>query len=192
MKERPIIFSGPMVRAILGGRKTQTRRAWKQPTSLCMKDDYLYESGPDAEHGFNPIARDEIVCPHGRPRTNLWVRESCWAHKDTGEIFAYCADVDEWLYDDKTVKKVPSIDMPRAASRITLEIEGVRVARLQDISEEDAKAEGAVQCYALTGRIDNIEDCRHAFQLLWKSIHGPESWDANPWVWVIEFKRIKP
>ena len=81
-------------------------------------------------------------CPYGKPGDRLWVRENCWAHKDTGEIFGYCAE-DETLYDDnKTVKKVPSIHMPRSKCRLMLEIIAVRIERLHDISAADAIAEG--------------------------------------------------
>lgn len=174
MTDRPILFSGSMVRAIRDGRKTQTRRIIKPQL----------------------VKLTELPSnPYGNPGDRLWVRENCWAHKDTGEIFAYCA-VDETLYsNNKTVKKVPSIHMPRWASRITLEIAGVRVNRLHDISEEDAIAEGIGQAIGdglYRSESGSIGRARTLFQSLWQSINGPDSWDENPGVWVIDFKKLEP
>ena len=215
MKERPILFSAPMVRAILEGKKTQTRRVWKQPTSLCMKDDCLYATEHDARQSFNPIARDEIVCPYGQRGDRLWVREAfhiCPHHED----YFYRADDENLPLKCKAhTKWKPSIHMPRRASRITLEITGIRVERLQDISEEDAVAEGvpedmtyvpiqigheATEALKDGGHTHFLErmvnppitqDWRQGFFRLWESINGKKSLDANPWVWVVEFKKVE-
>ena len=186
MKERPILFSAPMVRAILEGKKTQTRRVWKQPTSLCMKDDCLYATEHDARQSFNPIARDEIVCPYGQRGDRLWVREAfhiCPHHED----YFYRADDENLPLKCKAhTKWKPSIHMPRRASRITLEITSIRVERLQDISDADALAEGVDQTNtSIRGY------AAERFKRLWSSINGADSWHSNPWVWVIEFKKVE-
>lgn len=195
-----------MVRAILAGQKTQTRRAVKpQPQ-------------PNGGEGLHPVApyntpqgkwtwvleatghgdgTSGFWCPYGHPGDRLWVRENCWAHKDTGEIFAYCA-VDETLYsDNKTVKKVPSIHMPRSKCRLLLEITNVRIERLQEITEEDAEAEGCTRDWRrvpdtpyCAGEVEG-HNATDDFAALWVSINGEESWKSNPWVWVIEFRRIE-
>lgn len=198
MKERPILFSGPMVRAILEGRKTQTRRVVKpQPT-----DD---GHGPKWYSGFDNVPGTietnfpmPIHCPYGQPGDRLWVRET-WAqhpeftHRSSGGCLYRAdrgGDYQGAAQGDFCWR--PSIHMPRWASRITLEITGARVERLQDISEEDAKAEGiqwGMPCgYLDTGTSDCSSKCK--FKSLWESINGPGSWDANPWVWVIEFKKL--
>lgn len=207
MKERPILFSERMVRAILDGRKTQTRRVLKpQP---CRLPDFnvgrLSIKIKGSIYGaFSPDC-PRIACPYGQPGDRLWVRET-WAPADEmlynsraepARIIAYPAD--RYAYDynaeyapDTTdwnfnkLRKKPSIHMPRWASRITLEITGVRVERLQDISEADAMAEGIEREFA------------HGEDLGWKNHlwhghfgkYGPGSWEANSWVWVIEFRRI--
>ena len=184
MKERPILFSAQMVRAILDGRKTQTRRIAKP----IKHPDWGNEYSPGAlitEKESNYVI--ERACPYGSKGERLWVRETFSHHPQFADI-AYRADGEEFEDSDGFLwepKWKPSIHMPRSASRILLEITGVRVERLQDISEEDAKSEGAQainfgygDCYAL------------GFKQLWESINGPGSWDLNPWVWVIDFKRI--
>ncbi len=223
MKERPILFSAPMVRAILDGRKTQTRRAVKPQPDVAGKDFAAQFTAKDEELGrLGKI----IPCPYGVPGDRLWVRETWawldWCHQGSysyvpPELPTYpphfvAADGGRRTvkfkadYSEKTAwgmtgepKWQPSIHMPRCASRITLEITGVRVERLQDISAKDILAEGAVarahdsqfghnpvsafdgKCY-----LDLVSLWAHG----WQSIHGPGSWEANPWVWVIEFKRI--
>lgn len=182
MRERPILFSAAMVRAILEGRKTQTRRVVKR----CG----LWEStGGD---GMRPMPE---ACPYGQPGDRLWVRET-WG---TGGYFpypyAYRADGVE--YPNERWK--PSIHMPRAACRLVLEITDMRVERLQAISEADAAAEGAEHA---TEPCDHVRrSCaevgclgpthRAGFADLWASINGQASWDANPWVWVVEFRRVE-
>ncbi len=170
-KERPILFSGEMVRAILEGRKTQTRRT------------------------VNPSWRGALVksycCPYGVPGDRLWVRET-FAEGVVGceEQAGYSYQADHWdkKHGDGPNKLhwIPSIHMPRRASRITLEITGVRVERVQDISEEDASTEGV--------EWKNMDDWPHskAFKTLWDSLAKPGAkWEDNPWVWVIEFRRIE-
>ena len=172
MTERPILFSAPMVRAILAGTKTQTRRVVK------LKPDYM--------ETFLRLPNKVACCPYGQPGGRLWVRET---FEDCESALHSCV-----LYraDGGTpgTKWTPSIHMPRWASRITLEITGMRVERLQDISEADAMAEGVH--YSLLEKIQAGQDrwARHAYKKLWESIHGPGSWDLNPWVWVVEFKGV--
>lgn len=177
MKERPIIFSAPMVRAILSGAKTQTRRVVKP----------IHMATVGAEQ-FPILA----ICPYGRPGDRLWVRET-WKHIEGGAIYdASGGTID--AFDPETIYRadrpnrygpwMSPIHMPRWASRITLEITDVRVERLQDISEDDAYAEGVK--HSEHGGIT----ARDGFQRLWESINGAGSWDTNPWVWVIEFKKL--
>lgn len=195
MTDRPILFSAPMVRAILDGRKTQTRRVVKpQPVdrgggslSISYAAGKMNHMGPA---GFMLEKLAQYGCPYGKTGDLLWVRES-FAKDCDG--YVYKATCPWW---DGLVKKKPSIHMPRSASRITLEITDVRVERLQDISDEDALEEGVTE----TEFYENAERKvsagapwpaeRLAFADLWQSINGTESWAANPWVWVISFKRV--
>lgn len=195
MKERPILFSAPMVRAILDGRKTQTRRAAKVSRVDSHPDQPLWkivtlENGrqgwlnAQAEHPHHITS----LCPYGQPGDRLWVRESWAYHPDFPESARRVIhraergvehDVDRWR---------PSIHMPRWACRILLEITAVRVERLQDISDDDLSAEGIQEI--IDAGVDHDGWPRDAYRALWESINGPGSWDANPWVWVIEFSRI--
>lgn len=169
MKERPIIFSGEMVRAILDGRKTQTRRAVK------MRDGAQ-------EYSVYDFRRD--CCPYGQPGDHLWVRETWleWTEGGCKETCMYKADDDPRAQNFGPWKS--SLFMPRWASRITLEITKVRVERLQDISEEDAKAEGVV--------CQEVKNSVEAFKELWDSLRAKKGngWETNPWIWVIEFERV--
>ncbi|WP_407258120.1 ASCH domain-containing protein [Klebsiella quasipneumoniae] len=198
MKERGMIFNGEMVRAILDGRKTQTRRPikWKQTrfTEIGEREDgSKWPWSEDAEHAcdfWHP-------CPFGDVGDRIWVRET-W--NKYGGLLTYRADHD-WIDDMRketvcTAKWVPSIHMPRWASRILLEITDVRVERLNSISQEDAQAEGL----ELTGWRPTYSDPDSGgevmtpydnFAQLWESIYGEESWKANGWVWVISFKRVE-
>jgi len=174
MKERPILFGAPMVRALIAGSKTQTRRIVK-PHHLKFFD----QSAVDMVGAW-----DKRPFPYGKPGDRLWVREA-WAPKEIDPeciIICYRATDDECNGPWK-----PSIHMPRWASRITLEITGVRVERLQEISEADAIAEGCQNSLHLPGGRFANENYAH----LWWSIHGDESWEKNPWVWVIEFKKVR-
>jgi hypothetical protein len=192
VRERPILFSGPMVRAILAGRKTQTRRVVKpQPRGDGITTineapgwwDVAILPGGFDNGGCMPIA--EIKCPYGQPGDRLWVRETFAPNYfDTGGT-AYRA---EWRqYIDGICGEPawkPSTHMPRRFSRITLEITDVRVERLQEISEADAIAEGA-QCPGVPASLTD----RGAFAKLWNKINGPFAWDDNPWVWVVAFRK---
>lgn len=186
-KERPILFSGEMVRAILEGRKTQTRRAVKG-TALSILD-----SGTKVDVDF---------CPYGNPGDRLWVRET-WGY-EYGGGYLYKASHSHMTPGDNRWR--PSIHMPRAACRIILEITDVRVERLKDISEADAKSEGIEGRYhpddptIWTWRnYDHKERFSYGtsvypksvFRKLWQSINGPDSWDKNPFVWAITFKKIE-
>jgi len=185
MKERPILMSAPMVRAILAGTKTQTRRVAKGEALRWLVRD-----------GFTPgFVADpgNRLCPYGQPGDRLWVRESHWWFKDEHDpVTGYfpppltIEDV-EYRADGEKPGRAwrPSIHMPRWASRITLEVTSVRVERLQDISEADAISEGIP-----TSDVSPPDACRFAYRLLWESINGPGSWDANPFVWVVSFRRI--
>jgi len=199
VKERPILFSAPMVRAILAGTKTQTRRVvkFKPWYQIEERDDgtqwpWMYDSENDGDCW--------IPSPYGQPGDRLWVRET-WAapHGEDGRPpraiqcdqmrIHYAASEDRggllWR---------PSIHMPRWASRITLEVTGLRVERLQDISEEDALAEGidkneanrTLSCIGLNVISGPVAE----YSALWESINGPDSWEFNPWVWVIQFKKL--
>lgn len=207
-KERPILFSAPMVRAILDGSKTQTRRVVKLP----VEQDSDFTGGWKIVHKAVTLAvgwyertlgradpRDPVVCPYGQPGDRLWVRE---AYADIGPRLTYRADTADGAHC-MVRRWTPSIHMPRADSRILLEIVSVRVERLNDISEVDASAEGIkgrpvrsgvamapVTVYGLGTDDDWCHSATHAFQELWGAINGAGSWEANPWVWVVEFKRV--
>ncbi len=220
MKERPVIFNSEMVRAILDGRKTQTRRVMAvQPESnqfglLRITDStkrsdigkyHWAESNATGTHQRSAL----FSCPFGQVGDRLWVREAyqgplfnfdqmetyledtskferpefCEYRADGGKTPEYYDADDNLRYGWK-----PSIHMPRWASRITLEITAVRVERLNDISEEDAKAEGVAPSQHIITPPEALY--RVGFLKLWQSIYGEESWGANPWVWVIEFKQV--
>ncbi|MGQ6585240.1 hypothetical protein ACUNEO_00195 [Serratia sp. IR-2025] len=217
MKERPVIFNGEMVRAILHGRKTQTRRVMKvQPKpSETRPEDFWFSSKKlesmvhvsDFTPGNSPIADchlffQEHCCPFGQAGDRMWVRETFMDLTGTGieattgkfEGFAYRADTPAGSYGDEVRKEyglkwTPSLHMPRKACRILLEITAVRVERLNDISEEDAKAEGVAPSQHIITPPEALY--RVGFLKLWQSIYGEESWSANPWVWVIEFRRLE-
>jgi len=205
IKERPILFSAPMVRAILEDRKTVTRREVKKRAALdCLAAGF--------EPAFLALPGNADLCPYGRPGDRLWVRETTEADYDTtngavlsryaadGEpvLYAGCGDpeyngsVAHWNYPRKSR---PSIHMQRWAGRILLEITAVRVERLQDISRADIRAEG-LQCPPELASDDVSPNYRDwypaAWRELWESINGADSWTTNPWVWVVEFKRVTP
>ena len=204
-KERPILFSGPMVRALLDGSKTQTRRVVKpQPDTAHDGEPYWFIGGYRV-WGYRPAPAvplraggNPLPCPYGQRGDRLWVRES-FAHmyrynaqpeKRAPEDVTYMADnltPDPYVYGSWK----PSIHMPRWASRITLEVTNVRVERLQDISEADALAEGVKVHPDHHGKPpSSIYSPVQAYRDLWESINGPDSWAANPWVWAIEFRRL--
>lgn len=253
VKERPILFGGAMVNAILEGRKTQTRRVIKNfpeyergveapqkargiaprhsaPYFDCYRNEKKTESNPrgDSEHWcwwdeYDRMGNGWLKCPYGKPGDRLWVREKFLvevpgdyrydaegippgeypAHLQKESIVHYAAT--------NTLKTLgawkPSIHMPRWASRITLEIVSVRVERIQEISSWGAEMEGVAHTEFWTPK---EMDCRPfeekwwddfhfwshypqiVFKRLWESIHGSDSWEANPWVWVVEFKVLTP
>ncbi|HDF8568035.1 TPA: hypothetical protein PEO98_002187 [Enterobacter hormaechei subsp. hoffmannii] len=223
-----MIFNGEMVRAILDGKKTQTRRIMKvqpsdgfHPTHNGYDLDlnaHWYTPGVIDKNGYlQPAKKDAFgvadenegyTCPFGAVGDRIWVRET-WAEAGAGapDLKLYRADYPEHVpnhYENvppaSDIRWTPSIHMPRWASRITLEITDVRIERLNGISETDAEAEGidmealfdAQDCYDciadhnMTGR----PTATGAFKYLWESIYGEENWQANPWVWVIEFKVV--
>jgi hypothetical protein len=161
-KERPILFSAPMVRAIIEGRKTMTRRLVKN-----LATAWSFTEG-------DPSVGDYLKCPYGKLGDRLWVRETWCKWLGDTEII-YKSDCESQSIAGKFTWK-PSIHMNRAYSRILLEITDVRVEKLQDISEDDARAEG-------------VEPM--SFPDLWQSIHSEESWKSNPWVWAVSFKVLE-
>lgn len=197
-QQRPILFKSEMVQAILAGRKTQTRRIVKQKS---FKGEGVHVNN----------------CPYGQIGDQLWVREtftqgydmtllegegddmnavSIIYKADGKELYRECPEEiaenwGDWSCDgegDPVFK--PSIHMPRWASRILLEITDIRVERLNDISEADAKAEGC--CYGKGGGVPDLAvSPEDHFPTLWESINGTDSWAANPWVWVVEFKVVQ-
>lgn len=225
MKDRPILFSGPMVRALLAGTKTQTRRI-APIDRLDIKDHgdgfvswavgFTKPMGKIrsvASYSGSLVTVDQArsiiasqFCPYGQPGDKLWVREA----------FRLCAEADAtpprnthaayriWYEADAphqpgSGKLRPGMFMPRWASRLTLEITSVRVERLQSISGADAIAEGldfvpdGAAAHGIKGLATSwSNDPRKSYSALWVSINGPESWEANPWVWVVGFRRVQP
>lgn len=191
--DKPILFSAPMVRAILDGRKTQTRRVIKQqPGQVTPAGRPLFFQHGETGRRVSP------TCPYGEAGDLLWVRET--HHLSHRNAVTYRADFgfnpfseDECGEDHSMVgeKWKPSIFMPRWASRITLEIIGVRVERLHAISREDIRAEGVDLPFSPRfAPEDGISELHKEWRHLWQSINGSESWEANPWVWVVEFRPI--
>ena len=224
MKTRPILFSGPMVRALLDDRKTQTRRVVKMKShhQIEERDDgtlwpLMYDGERDADSW--------MACPYGQPGDRLWVRETwqgpllqefevdadpdwhtasnvhqyqspkhCEYAADGGAKPEY-TDADDVMHQGWQ----PSIHMPRWASRIELEVTGVRVERLQGISEADCIAEGCTKNHNgyywggphKAGGLKQMATAKQAYQDLWESINGPGSWEANPWLWAVTFKRVE-
>lgn len=219
MKEHPILFSTPMVQAILEGRKTQTRRVVKpQPEGDSRP---ISEWNPHVYGSIRAEYETKIVgkifpfkkgnslyspsCPYGQAGDILWVRET-WAYldflgpEDADYVYKASDNGKDWENNTEGWKWKPSIYMPKEACRLFLKIKSVRVERLQDISEEDAKAEGVLYYGEESNDYKNYEyndiygddwgvlTAKESFKTLWQSINGPESWLANPWVWVIEFE----
>lgn len=177
---RPILFSAPMVRAILDGRKTQTRRICKDKRGPSLADD----------------------CPYGEAPNHMWVREAwapCVVNEQLTLYRAGCDSINLQIHAFNGTIWKPSIHMPKWRSRITVQITDVRVQRLQEISEEDAIAEG-VRAFIedgcgvyedyIHGRGTWCMSARGSFASLWESINGHGSWEKNPYVWTISFKRI--
>jgi hypothetical protein len=221
MTERPILFKGEMVRAILDGRKTQTRRVMKPPPKPTPAD-FPGPAGhwwPSQKHKSMLGVEREMqkwkglagsACPYGDTGDLLWVRETwgaVWPADEPVPLrqceIEYRADLPpgctdrpgEWPADEGNGPEVPkwrpSIHMPRWASRITLRITDIRVERLQDITEDDAWAEGCDPVVHPDGAVD-CGTRKTTFASLWNKINGPGAWGANPWVWVMAFERVKP
>jgi hypothetical protein len=222
-KERPILFSGPLVRAILGGTKTQTRRLVNLRGAKPDAGRFEQSTVLPALWLGCDVDDTTIVlrCPYGAPGDCLWVRETCIlpVFDDDPEQVVYAADhadpevaraeIQEGA--DGDVRWRPSIHMPRWASRIDLEVTRVRVERLQAITEEDARAEGvdwtSRQFLDPQDEVDDDREdprevgyapagasfARDNFRRLWDRINGDRAtWDSNPWVWAIDFKRVRP
>lgn len=198
--EKPILFSAPMVKAILGGRKTMTRRVvdpqftalWGQGIRAGHEDAYSIHVNIMADDG----SWKWLKCPYGKPGDTLWVRETFAVNCVGGKDFVfYRADCGS---DGDGAKWKPSIFMPRKYSRITLRITDVRAERLQEISEADAIAEGLiqrpdwpdVQWACVNGNY--WRDPRQAFRTLWDSINEKRGygWHDNPWVWIVSFEKV--
>ncbi|WP_312772747.1 hypothetical protein [Pseudomonas rhodesiae] len=218
IKERPILFSAPMVRAILEGRKTVTRRPVKVQPHIDASGNFCVGNSNYGQDGYgSPVTKHFVngCCPFGKPGDRLWVREAWQADAQVdsvaprelshGEPIRYPAD---WDFRQtgcammKPGKIRPSIHMPRWVSRILLEITDVRVERLQGITEEQAKVEGVrlmrdgsdtwVSREGPGNLVTPWPTAKEAFSDLWNTINGPQAWAANPWVWVVEFKRVTP
>lgn len=211
MKERGMIFNAEMVRAILDGRKTQTRRIVKGTdgaVKFCKEWDINGEEvfvvlGEKDHTGMNPVL-GAISCPFGSVGDRIWVRETFRVHSratDVATLVYKASERNSWTEQTHRVpvavcnkaatpeKWTSSLHMPRWASRILLEITDVRLERLQDISEADAEAEGTT---AATNIITPPQAVyRVGYRYLWESLYGEDSWQANPWGWVIDFKRIE-
>ena len=204
MKEHPILFSGEMVRAILDGRKTQTRRVIKLQPPEGFRPGFSFFTSPGEYEIRDNSGHFSIgKIPYGTIGDRLWVRETWHKHSDdddfcTGEIHYRATEI------CVGTKWIPSIFMPRWASRITLEVVNVRVERVQDICFEDCLSEGCDSGFEhYDGSCNHIEDgsccqgwhygSKWNFRYLWDSINAKRGygWDANPWVWVIEFRRVE-
>jgi hypothetical protein len=222
-KERPILFSSPMVQALLAGTKTMTRRTTgldkvnENPNDWRFTGMYIEGANTDKPvllASFQSLVSVQdvkfIKCPYGEVGDLLWVREKFNYRFEDKTQPAYAADMNDATQG--IIKWKPSIHMPKAAARIWLEITNVRFERLMDITEKDAVAEG------IENLLDNMPDteptfrnymhhppikeaaqrawevcadsAEHSFETLWHSINGEESWNANPWVWVVEFKKV--
>lgn len=228
MTERPILFSAPMVRALLDGRKTQTRRIVKrqfpgdaEPEQMSRVSAEGFQIDGHSGQWWDAVtgsAEAAIRCPYGVPGDTLWVRESWALHErfaDVGRVVYAATASRSWteahrdfpidVVGDRKARPFqegfkPSILMPRWASRLTLEITDVRVERLQDISDEDAIAEGITVSpddptlwlqYGGKSWDDQgvwLTDLRRSYCSLWSQINGADSWAANPWVWAVSFR----
>jgi hypothetical protein len=210
MKARAILFSAPMVRALLAGTKTQTRRVVKG-----WALDWLSPGNFTPEFVADPGNR---ACPYGVPGDRLWVREAfrfldCFNRDSPSKVGDLCVDAGynkpwapthyeadgaraNWMSvgtlpgKPAAGKLRPGIHMPRWASRITLEVTEVRVERLQDISDDDLAAEGIQEL--IDAGVDHDGTPRDTYRTLWEALNGAGSWDANPWVWAVSFRRVGP
>lgn len=226
MKEKPILFSSEMVKAILDGRKTMARRVVRFPGHPMIggvtgqvqehhemkavyampRGGFVFWSGDPGKEFSDYVYKDSddgLRCPYGQPGDRLWVRETfkgAWKKNGRASEYwlTYRADNKKVLYRTAYIddfenwpnKWRPSIFMPRWASRITLEIVSVRVERINQITEEDARAEGAPTLTAVAQ--GGKQSHQLGFMVLWNDINGKRGFgfDVNPWVWVIEFKKV--
>lgn len=230
MKEIPMLFSTPMVQALLAGRKTVTRRLvqpmrgrqseWLTPELInsvphgeIIKGGWqMHHPKAGQNHAGVDVAYDSplgwIECPYGQPGDLIWVRETykiegSMSHGESVLGVKYKAD-GRWIQNDsKEVFEIfhkskegwrPNIFLPKVAARIWLQVTDIRVERLQDITEQDAQAEGmekideSIFCWRhYGGKYAGCSDARTSFQSIWQSINGDESWNSNPWVWVNSF-----
>ena len=192
MKERPILFSASMVRAILEGWKTQTRRIVKPQPDIVADGGSVVGVFTPEDQKYGRLGK-ALSCPYGQPGDRLWVREAFagsiayerhgYPLKEWGNKLWYLADGEP--RSGQWTRPRPSIHMPRCLSRITLEITEIRVERLQEMNRGDAMEEGCPFANMQKG-----PDPRDWFRDLWQSINGPDSWDANPWVWVVGFRKV--
>ena len=205
MKERPIPFSAPMVRALLAGTKTQTRRIFK-PDRMTWDANgryttYAMRGGELSTTGSGPFKPSSWLhyCPYGQPGGDrLYVRETWAAPHAYDHLPPRLIPQDARIHYAATEDRGgllwrPSIHMPRWASRITLEITSVRVERLQEIDIADAQAEGVSDtgAFILDGEGNEQGGPIAEYAVLWDQINGDGSWESNPWVWVAEFKAIE-
>lgn len=216
MKDRPILFSGPMVKVILEGRKTQTRRLVKPNYLACLTGDCPHQRQAECNADL------ALACTYGEPGDRLWVRESCWL-KATDVVVGYRPESGErtevefcgergvsleegepphvWYAADGPLPEMPewtmcrwerrnSIHMPRWACRLELEVTAIRVERLHDISEEDAKAEGVPP---MLGSPEPVAPAyRDGFRQLLDALNGNRApWASSPWVWVVSFRKLE-
>lgn len=224
MKERPIVFAGREVRAMLDGRKTQARRVVRWPNAAVNADGCVVMPPGVGTEQWWPCSRvdgDEkpLRCPYGTPGSKLWVRETFALEHlgEDGERVVYRIDrAARWVAEGETIhylessykpaRWTPAVQMPRRLSRLALDVTGVRVQRLQDISEDDACAEGLKVTGPTANQAGEViddrpgylghgslwHDPRRAFETIWDSVNGKSAqWSSNPWVWVLEFKRVE-
>ena len=222
MKERPILFSAPIVRALLAGTKTQTRRVVKlidlskHEINSDWYKDKIWSWRVERGGMWTDYTEKGLLakCPYGQPGDRLWVKETTVnveAHGFVGPVYAESPEGEAYRQwglgpnpvevEPEDVKLRPSLFMTRKMARLLLEVTAVRVERLQEISEEDAKAEGIEEVepgmwksYHKEGVVgwSSVNDQIMSYRTLWESINGPGSWDANPWVWVVDFRRVTP
>ena len=198
MREHPLLMKGPLVRATLAGLKTQTRRPLRnQPPSGGYHLVRVCGPWAEFENDGPTLAKYSTKSPLGEAGDRLWVRETWQHYQNSGQRAAdfsehqrfaancfYRADESNPRTKPLSGKWRPSQLMPRWACRLVLPLVSVRVERVQDITEEDAKAEGVE-------RISSCKTARDSFRALWISIYGQDSWDANPWVWVAEWDHVE-
>lgn len=199
MKERPILFSKPMILALLAGTKSQTRRAVKRVSRFSAAgkpfDCIMDLDGLPSRLDLAPDNWE--LCPYGVPSDRLWVRETfCYSSGYVAPEGTVCYRANLPADESTGWKWKPSIFMRRADSRITLEVVSTRIERLQEISEEDARAEGVIQKFTAWLPHEGgtaFSTAREAYRSLWDDINGidgPGAWEASPWVWVVSFRRL--